>query len=58
MKRNLFQSLAVALLCACAEAYLANNERELAIKNYKKSLELTPQNTNARDVLKKIEQQK
>ncbi|MDT4898272.1 MAG: hypothetical protein QOH25_3349 [Acidobacteriota bacterium] len=40
------------------EAYLANNERELAIKNYKKSLELNPQNTNATDVLKKIEQQK
>jgi dienelactone hydrolase len=40
------------------EAYLANNERELAIKNYKKSLELNPQNTNAANVLKKIEQQK
>jgi dienelactone hydrolase len=40
------------------EAYLANNERELAIKNYKKSLELNPQNTNAMNVLKKIEQQK
>ena len=40
------------------EAYLANNERELAIKNYRKSLELNPQNTNATDVLKKIEQQK
>jgi dienelactone hydrolase len=40
------------------EAYLANNERELAIKNYKKSLELNPQNTNATEVLKKIEQQK
>lgn len=40
------------------EAYLVNNERELAIKNYKKSLELNPQNTNATDVLKRIEQQK
>lgn len=40
------------------EAYLANNERELAIKNYKRSLELNPQNTNATDVLKRIEQQK
>jgi len=40
------------------EAYLANDERELAIKNYKKSLELNPQNTNATEVLKKLEQQK
>ncbi|HKQ99436.1 MAG TPA: prolyl oligopeptidase family serine peptidase [Pyrinomonadaceae bacterium] len=40
------------------EAYLLNGERELAIKNYRKSLELNPQNTNATDVLKKIEQQK
>lgn len=40
------------------EAYLANNERELAIMNYRKSLELNPQNTNATDVLKRIEQQK
>ncbi len=39
------------------EAYLANGERELAIKNYKKSLELNPQNTNATDALKRIEGQ-
>jgi dienelactone hydrolase len=39
------------------EAYLANNERELAIKNYRKSLELNPKNQNATDALKKIEQQ-
>jgi dienelactone hydrolase len=38
------------------EAYLADNERELAVKNYKKSLELNPKNQNAIDVLKKIEQ--
>ena len=38
------------------EAYLANGDRELAIKNYRKSLELDPKNTNAVDVLKKIEQ--
>lgn len=37
------------------EAYLANGDRELAIKNYRKSLELNPQNTNATNVLKKIE---
>jgi dienelactone hydrolase len=40
------------------EAYLMNGERELAIKNYKKSLELNPQNTNATEALKKIEQPK
>lgn len=40
------------------EAYLANGERELAIRNYKKSLELNPKNTNATNALKKIEQQK
>ena len=38
------------------EAYLANGDRELAIKNYRKSLEMNPKNTNAADVLKKIEQ--
>ena len=38
------------------EAYLANGDRELAILNYRKSLELNPQNTNARDALKKLEQ--
>jgi tetratricopeptide (TPR) repeat protein len=37
-----------------AEAYLANGERELAIKNYVRSLELNPQNTNAVEVLKRI----
>ena len=31
-----------------------NGDRELAIKNYKKSLELNPQNTNAVDMLKKL----
>ncbi|HWT02065.1 MAG TPA: prolyl oligopeptidase family serine peptidase [Pyrinomonadaceae bacterium] len=39
------------------EAYLAAGERELAIQNYKKSLELNPRNTNATDVLKRIEGQ-
>ena len=38
-----------------AEAYMNLNERELAIKNYKKSLELNPQNTNAVETLKKLE---
>ena len=38
------------------EAYLAAGERELAIQNYRKSLELNPQNTNATDTLKRITQ--
>ena len=35
-----------------AEAYVAVNERELAKQNYKKSLELNPNNTNAAEILK------
>src|SRR5215213_8480309 len=38
-----------------AEAYTTINERELAIQNYKKSLELNPNNTNATEVLKRLE---
>ncbi len=37
------------------EAYMNLNERELAITNYKKSLELDPKNTNAVEMLKKLE---
>ena len=38
-----------------AEAYEAQNERELAVTNYKKSLELNPQNTSAAEALKRME---
>jgi CubicO group peptidase (beta-lactamase class C family) len=38
-----------------AEAYASVNERELAIQNYKKSVELNPNNTNAAEVLKRLE---
>lgn len=38
-----------------AEAYMTINDRELAIQNYKKSLELNPNNTNATEALKKLE---
>jgi tetratricopeptide (TPR) repeat protein len=38
------------------EAYMANGEKELAIANCKKSLELNPQNKNAIEMLKKLEQ--
>jgi len=37
------------------EAYLTSGEKDLAIANYKKSLELNPENTNGRDMLKKLE---
>jgi CubicO group peptidase (beta-lactamase class C family) len=37
------------------EAYLAINERDLAITNYKKSLELNPKNTSAIEALKRLE---
>jgi CubicO group peptidase (beta-lactamase class C family) len=36
------------------EAYLINDDKELAIKNYQKSLELNPNNTNAVEMLKKL----
>jgi CubicO group peptidase (beta-lactamase class C family) len=38
------------------EAYMTLNQRELAVTNYKKSLELNPKNTNAVEKLKRIEQ--
>ncbi|HTZ33209.1 MAG TPA: serine hydrolase [Methylomirabilota bacterium] len=38
------------------EAYMNNNEKDLAIQNYQKSLELNPKNQNAVDMLKKIQQ--
>ena len=37
------------------EAYVAINERELAKQNYKKSLELNPNNTNAVAILKTLD---
>jgi CubicO group peptidase (beta-lactamase class C family) len=38
-----------------AEAYAENGEKELAIKHYRRSLELDPQNRNAVQMLKKLE---
>ncbi len=37
------------------EAYLKAGETDLAVVNYRKSLELSPDNQNAREVLKKLE---
>lgn len=36
------------------EAYMNNGDRELAVKNYEKSLELNPNNANAAAILKKL----
>ncbi len=37
-----------------AEAYMKNGDKELAILNYKKSLELDPNNSNAKVMLKRL----
>jgi pimeloyl-ACP methyl ester carboxylesterase len=37
------------------EAYMKNGDTELAIENYKKSLELNPQNDNAKRMLEQLE---
>jgi pimeloyl-ACP methyl ester carboxylesterase len=37
-----------------AEAYMVQGDREAAVKNYRKSLELNPNNTNAVTMLKKL----
>jgi tetratricopeptide (TPR) repeat protein len=37
------------------EAYMVNGDKNLAIQNYKKSLELNPKNTSAVEMLKKLE---
>jgi hypothetical protein len=35
---------------------MTNGDKELAIENYKKSLDLNPHNSNAREMLKKLGQ--
>ena len=40
------------------EAYAVNGERELAIKNYERSIELNPNNTNGIEALKKLRENK
>jgi cytochrome c-type biogenesis protein CcmH/NrfG len=37
------------------EAYMVDGNKSAAIENYKKSLELDPNNGNAREMLKKLE---
>lgn len=36
------------------EAYMLNGDKELAVRNYRRAVELNPQNTNAADMLKKL----
>jgi predicted negative regulator of RcsB-dependent stress response len=38
------------------EAYMKKGDKEKAIENYQKSLGLNPNNTNAREMLKKLKQ--
>jgi CubicO group peptidase (beta-lactamase class C family) len=38
-----------------AEAYMVNGDKALAIENYKKSLQLNPQNAGAKDKIKQLE---
>jgi CubicO group peptidase (beta-lactamase class C family) len=38
------------------EAYMINGDKELAIKNYQKSIELNPKNQNGIEMLKKLQQ--
>jgi CubicO group peptidase (beta-lactamase class C family) len=40
------------------EAYMVNGDRELAIKNYERSVELDPNNTNGIEMLKKLRENK
>ncbi len=44
---NVFDSL--------GEAYLADNQKDLALINYKKAVELDPKNTNAAQIVKRLE---
>jgi len=52
------QSLLDALWPKGTQAYMKAGNKELAIQNYEKSLQLDPKNTNAVDMLKKLKEQK
>jgi Flp pilus assembly protein TadD len=39
------------------EAYMKAGQKDLAIQNYNKSLELNPNNTNGAEMLKKLKEQ-
>ena len=41
-----------------AEAYLADGQKDLALKNYKKAFEMDPKNVNARKIIDDLEANK
>lgn len=41
-----------------AEAYMINGEKDLAVKNYRRSVELNPDNANGLEMLKKLQENK
>jgi hypothetical protein len=47
---NLYESI--------SKAYLKDDQKELAIENYKKSLELNSNNKNAEEILKRLRNNK
>jgi hypothetical protein len=44
------------VVCSCRKECCMRTEKELAIKNYEKSLELDPKNSNAVEMLKTLHQ--
>jgi cytochrome c-type biogenesis protein CcmH/NrfG len=38
------------------EAHMTDGQKKLAIQNYKKSLELNPDNNNAKEMLEKLQE--
>ncbi|MCK8521796.1 tetratricopeptide repeat protein [Aquimarina sp. D1M17] len=45
----------VLIFTILGECYLKMNNTELALKNYKKSILINPENSNAKQVIEKIE---
>jgi tetratricopeptide (TPR) repeat protein len=40
------------------EGYMTRGDKDLAIENYEKSLEINPQNDNGREILKRLKEGK
>jgi predicted negative regulator of RcsB-dependent stress response len=54
MKPRALRRLASWTACLPTGAYITAGKRELAIANYKKSLELNPANSNATQMLERL----
>jgi cytochrome c-type biogenesis protein CcmH/NrfG len=56
--RRLFESITYPqsgnVYDSLAEAYMDNGDKQLAIENYQKSIQLNPSNKNAVEMLKKL----